>query len=61
MTAPEKRIPGQTNAEYERRQDPNANFIGTQSLQGGGDPSFAIRASQAFLGWLDRRRGRKSS
>ncbi len=60
MTAPEKRIPGQTNAEYERRRGPNANFIGTQSLQGGGDPSFVIRASQAFFACLNRRRDRKS-
>lgn len=61
MAGPEKRIPGQSNADYERRQDPNANFFGTQSLQGGGDLSFVIRASQAFSAWRSRRKDRKSS
>ncbi|GAA2120357.1 hypothetical protein GCM10009780_80470 [Actinomadura alba] len=61
MTPSEKRIPGQSNAEYERRQNPNADFTGTHSVHGGGDPSFVIRISQAFFAWLGRRRGRKSS
>ncbi len=60
MAAPEKRLPGQSNAEYEHRQNPNAEFIGTQSLSGGGDPSLALRISRAFSAWLNRVRGRKS-
>ena len=40
MPEPEKRLPGQSNADYERtRRDPNAEFLGTQSLVGGGDPT----------------------
>ncbi|MGK5550863.1 hypothetical protein ACSNOI_04550 [Actinomadura kijaniata] len=58
MPAPEKRLPGQSNAEFERRHDPNAAFVGTQSLNGGGDPSFMIRGFRALLTRLDRRRAR---
>lgn len=54
--ATEKRLPGQTNAEYERRRDPNAEFLGTQSLESAGDPSFVYRALRALLSWRDRRR-----
>jgi hypothetical protein len=60
MTSSEKRLPGQTNADYENHDDPNAQFIGTQSLQGGGDPSFMYRGLRAVLSWLDRRKGRRS-
>ncbi|KAB2350238.1 hypothetical protein [Actinomadura rudentiformis] len=59
MTAPQKRLPGQSNAEFERRHNANADFIGTQSLHGGGDHSLVIRISQAFFAWRDRRRNRK--
>ncbi|MEW2353209.1 hypothetical protein [Spirillospora sp. NPDC029432] len=59
MPPPEKRLPGQSNAEYEGRQNPNAKFLGTQSLSGGGDPSFIVRISQAVFAWITRR-GRKS-
>ncbi|MFI0446867.1 hypothetical protein [Actinomadura sp. 6N118] len=61
MAAPEKRIPGQSNSEYERRDNPNADFIGTQSVHGGGDHSFMVRISQAFFTWRDRRRGSKKA
>jgi len=54
--APEKRLPGQTNADYERRDDPNAEFIGTHSLDGGGDLSFVHRALRALSSWRNRRR-----
>jgi hypothetical protein len=57
MSRPEKRIPGQDNAAYERR-DPNADFLGTESLEGGADPSFVRRGLRAFLAWLDRRKQR---
>ena len=60
MAAPEKRLPGQSNADFERIHDPNRGFIGTQSLHGGGDPSFAYRGFRAVLAWFDRRRGRTS-
>ncbi|WP_067824964.1 hypothetical protein [Actinomadura kijaniata] len=59
MPAAEKRLPGQSNAEYERRHNPNADFIGTQSLQGGGDPSFMIRGFRALLDRLGRRKARQ--
>lgn len=58
--APEKRLPGQSNSDYGRGTDPNAEFIGTQSLSGGGDLSFVFRATRAFMSWRDRRRGRRT-
>ncbi|GGM73030.1 hypothetical protein GCM10007977_088350 [Dactylosporangium sucinum] len=60
MAAPEKRLPGQSNAqyEYEGRRDPNADFLGTHSIQGGGDPTWMIRAWHAVFAWFDRRKGR---
>ena len=60
MTAPEKRLPGESNADHENRKDPNADIIGTQSLFGGGDASFVQRGLRGLLSWLDRRRGRGS-
>jgi hypothetical protein len=54
--APHKRLPGQSNDDYEQSRDPNAAFIGTQSLYGGGDLTFVSRALRAFLSWRDRRR-----
>jgi hypothetical protein len=54
----DRRLPGQSNAEYERGNDPNAAFHGTHSLYGGGDLSFVSRALRAFLSWRDRRAGR---
>lgn len=54
--ATEKRLPGQSNAEYERRRDPNVEFLGAQSLQGDGDPSFVYRGLRALMSWRDRRR-----
>lgn len=61
MSPPRKRLPGQDNAAYQRSIDPNASFLGTHSLHGGGDLSFVQRAVSALLVWLDRRRGRRSS
>ena len=58
---PAKHLPGQRNSEYEGAKDPNAEFLGTQSLHGGGDPSFVYRALRALFSWRDRRRGRGSS
>ena len=55
-----KRLPGQSNADFEQRNDPNADFIGTQSLQGGGDLTFVYRALRAFMFWRDRRRGTRA-
>lgn len=55
---PAQRRPGQSNSEYENGTDPNAQFLGTQSLYGGGDPTFVYRGLRALLAWLDRRRGR---
>jgi hypothetical protein len=57
MSGPEKRLPGQSNADYERaRRDPNADFLGTQSLVGGGDPTWVMRVAASCLNWLRRRR-----
>ena len=43
MAASRKRVPGQGNDDDEARKDANADFLGTQSLQGGGDDSFVYR------------------
>jgi hypothetical protein len=66
MAGPEKRLPGQSNAEYEhtsyeRRGDPNAAFLGTQSVVGGADPTWVMRLWAAVLSWRDRRRARRRS
>ena len=56
VPGPEKRIPGLSNAEYERAgTDPNAQFLGTQSLHGGGDLTWIVRAAKAVSDWLKRR------
>lgn len=55
MPEPEKRVPGQSNADYGRAQrDPNAEFLGTQSLVGGGDPTWVRRAAKALFTWRKR-------
>ncbi|CAN7460232.1 hypothetical protein [Knoellia sp. LjRoot47] len=57
MAAPEKRLPGQSNADYERpRRDPNADFLGTHAVSGGGDPSQVMRVAQLILDWFGRRK-----
>ncbi len=58
VPGPEKRLPGQSNAEYDRGRDANADFLGTQSPHGGGDLSWVIRAAGAIRRWLERRRNR---
>ena len=46
---PAKRLPGQSNADYEGpRTDPNAMFLGTQATVGGGDMTWVLR----LVGWL---------
>ena len=56
MPGLEKRIPGQSNAEHERgRHDPNAQFLGTQVLEGGVDPTGVLRAPKAVSDWFSRR------
>lgn len=56
MPGLEKRIPGQNSADYERGQgDVNAHFLGTQSLEGGTDPSWVLRAAKAISDWFRRR------
>ena len=57
MAGAEKRIPGQSNADYGRAQsDPNANFLGTQSLEGRGDLTWIIGAFGALAAWRKRRK-----
>ena len=60
MAAPKKRLPGQSNEQYEYdgRPDPKADFLGTQSVSGGGDPTWVLRAVLAVAAWFGRRRGR---
>ena len=58
VPGPEKRLPGQSNAEYDRGRDANADFMGTQSLHNGGDLSWVMRAAQAVRRWVDRRKNR---
>lgn len=57
---PEQRRPGQSNAEFEGRghaaQRVRADFIGTSSLYGGGDQSWALRFWRALFAWRDKRR-----
>ncbi|WP_426512729.1 hypothetical protein ACPPVO_20085 [Dactylosporangium sp. McL0621] len=57
MSAQPKRLPGQSNADYERSgADPNAQFLGVQSLQGGGDPSWVGRLYNAIADLIAKRR-----
>jgi hypothetical protein len=56
LAGPEKRLPGQSNEDFGKSKDPNSDFIGTQSLYGGGDPGWMIRAMRAVSDWRDRRR-----
>jgi len=58
MSAQPKRIPGQTNAEYSGSPDSNLQFLGTHSLSGGGDPSWAGRLYNAIAARLAARRNR---
>jgi hypothetical protein len=58
VTGPEKRLPGQSNAEYDRGSDANADYLGTQSLHGGGDLSWVMKAADAVRRWLERRKTR---
>ena len=55
MPGPEKRIPGQSNADYDRaRSDPNADFLMNQSLHGSGDPTWVMRLAKALSDWWER-------
>ncbi len=58
MPGPEKRLPGQSNADHGKKKDPNAEFLGQNSLYGGGDPSLGLRLFRALFNRRDRRRGR---
>ncbi|GAB2765260.1 hypothetical protein GCM10027020_17030 [Nocardioides salsibiostraticola] len=63
MPRPPKRLPGQSNAEHGGPLDPNAEFLGTQSLHGGsfgGDPAAQKQIIHGIFSWFDRRRKRKS-
>lgn len=59
MSAQPKRIPGQTNAEYEYSGslDPNAQFLGTHSSSGG-DMSWVGRLYNAIADRIAARRNR---
>jgi hypothetical protein len=58
MPGPEKRLPGQSNADYGGRPDPNVAYLGTESVAGGTDPTWILRLMRAFFAWRDRRAGR---
>ena len=58
MAAQPRRVPGQSNEDYENRHDPNADFHGVHSLVGGGDLSWVDRIIRAALRRWDRRRKR---
>lgn len=52
----DKRIPGQSNADYERQKsDPNAESIGTNSLFGGMDLTGIFNGFKSLLDRLARR------
>ncbi|MEN8707762.1 MAG: hypothetical protein ABF306_16630 [Nocardioides marinisabuli] len=59
---PEQRRPGQSNADFEGRDRASrgvtGSFLGTSSLHGGGDPSWALRLWRALFAWRDERRAR---
>lgn len=59
VPGPEKRLPGQSNSEYDRGRDANADFLGTQSLHNGGDLSCVMRAAEAIRRRLERRKKRR--
>lgn len=61
MAGPEKRLPGQSDADYARTSDPNANFHHTRSLHGGGDLTFGVRLMNAILARRRRRQRRGPS
>jgi hypothetical protein len=57
-----KRLPGESNAQYQAREthgNPNARFLGTLSIFGGGDPSIVLRAVRGLVKRLDRRLARR--
>ncbi len=57
--SPENRRPGQSNEEFEgrarARSSVQGSFLGTSSLRGGGDLSWALRLWRAVLSWRDKR------
>ena len=55
VPGPEKRLPGQSNAEYGGRPNPNAEFLVTQSLHSNWDLSWVTRAVGAVFRWFGRR------
>ena len=59
VPGPEKRLPGQSNAEYGQGRDANADFLGTQSLHNGGDLSWVMKVADAARRWLERRKNRR--
>lgn len=56
-----KRQPGQSNADFNRRSDPNAKFIGEQSLRGYGPWEHKPSIVTAIRKWLKRRRAGRSA
>jgi hypothetical protein len=58
MPGPEKRLPGQANADYERRHDPNSDFIGVQSAYGGG---YQGGWTWQLLAWVSTRRAHRNA
>ena len=59
VPGPEKRLPGQSNAEYGGRPDPNAEFVVAQFLHSSWDLSWIMRASKAVFRWFGRRHRRR--
>lgn len=56
---PEKRLPGQSNADYAGNRGQDGPFVHTRAVQGGGDLSFGTQLMHAFLAWRQRRRLRR--
>jgi hypothetical protein len=54
VPGPEKRLPGQSNAEYGGRPDPNAEYLVTQSLHSSWELSWVMRAVRAVFRWFGR-------
>ena len=56
---PEKRIPGQSNADYERRSDPVGAHLAQHDVHRGHDLTWVLRAYQGLGRLLRRAFGRR--
>lgn len=60
VPGPEKRIPGQSNADYERRSDPVGAHLAQNDVHRGLDLSWILVASRGIVRVVGRAFGRAS-